>query len=283
MSVFTQEELNGWEENGYIVVREAVPKEHCDAVIDALWEFLEMDPNKPESWYGLPPWHSKAGMVELYHHQAMWDNRQNPRIYEAYSELFGTSRLWYRVIDRVNMNPPVQKQNAYEGFIHWDFDPHTWPIPLMVQGVLCLSQTTAEQGGFQCVPGSHLKVDEILSGQPEGADSRNPDLDGLEVVPIPGETGDLVIWHTALLHGNGPNLTTRPRLAQYIAMRAADPEDENHKAGLVQQWQERKPMGFRNRGTNPADPRRIDQDQAEPAQLTTLGRRLVGLEDWDWN
>ena len=281
MSVFTQAELDSWEEDGYIVVREAVPKSDCDAVIDALWEFLEMDRNKPESWYDLPPWHSHAGMVELYHHQALWDNRQNPRIYEAFSELFGTSQLWYRIIDRVNMNPPVQRENAYEGFIHWDFDPHTWPIPLMVQGVLCLSRTTAEQGGFQCVPGSHLKVDEILATQPEGANPTHPELNGMEVVPIPGETGDLVIWHTALLHGNGPNLTDKPRLAQYIAMRKADPKDEAHTTGLIHQWQERLPMGFRNKGPNPADPRLLDQSQNEPAKLNPLGRRLVGLDDWD--
>ncbi len=281
MSIFTQAELNSWEENGYIVLRKAVPPALCDAVVHALWEFMEMDPHNPAGWYDLPPWHSKAGMVELYHHQSLWDTRQYPRIHEAYSELFGTPRLWLRVVDRVNMNPPVQKKHAYEGFIHWDFDPHTWPIPLMVQGVLCLAHTTAEQGGFQCVPGSHLRVNEILARQPAGANPRNPELGDLEVRPIPGETGDLVIWHTALLHGNGPNLTDRPRLAQYIAMRRADPQDEDHRADLVRTWRKRLPMGYRDRGPFPADPRRRDEGQPEPARLTPLGRRLVGVDDWE--
>ncbi len=283
MSVFTQAELEGWEKNGYIVLREAVPPSYCEAVVDALWDFLGMDPKDPAGWYDLPPWHSKAGMVELYHHQALWDVRQYPHIYEAYSELFGTPQLWLRVVDRVNMNPPVQEKHAYEGFIHWDFDPHTWPIPLMVQGVICLTQTTAEQGGFQCVPGSHLRVKEILANQPEGTDLRSPEMDGLEVLPIPGETGDLVIWHTALLHGNGPNLTDRPRLAQYVAMRRADPTDEEHRAELVRTWQKRMPMTARAGAQFPADPRRLDAGQLEPARLTSLGRRLVGLEDWDQN
>lgn len=281
MSVFTQAELDAWEKDGYIVLKEAVPKAQCDSVVDAMWEFLEMDPDDPSTWYSLPPWHARTGMVEMYHHQSMWDNRQTPRIHAAFSQLFGTEKLLLRVVDRVNMNPPVREEHAYEGFIHWDFEPHTWPIPLMVQGVLLLRDTSAEQGGFQCVPGSHLQVDKILAAQEEGANPRHPDIGDWEVRSIPGETGDLVIWHTALLHGNGPNRTDKPRLAQYIAMRSAEPDDPKHREQLVQNWRRRAPMDFRIPRAFPADPRHLDEHQPEPAHLTPLGRRLVGLDDWD--
>lgn len=281
MSVFTQAELENWEKDGYIVLREAVPASFCENVVDALWEFLGMDRDNPESWYSLPPWHARTGMVELYHHQSLWDTRQHPRVHEAFSQVFGTPQLWLRVVDRVNMNPPVQEKHAYDGFIHWDFEPETWPIPLRVQGVLCLASTTAEQGGFQCVPGSHLKVDEILARQPADANTRQPDLGDLPVVPVPGDTGDLIIWHTALLHGNGPNFTDKPRLAQYIAMREADVEEPEHAQELERTWRNRLPMGYRDRGPFPPDPRKRDEDQPQPARLTQLGRRLIGLEDWN--
>ena len=281
MSVFTQAELDAWERDGYIVLREAVSKAQCDAVVDATWEFLEMDPDDSSTWYSLPPWHARTGMVEMYHHQSMWDTRQAPRIHAAFSQLFGTEKLLLRIVDRVNMNPPVREEHDYKGFIHWDFEPYDWPIPLMVQGVLLLRDTDAEQGGFQCVPGSHLEVDRILGAQPKGSSRRTPDIGDREVRPVPGQAGDLVIWHTALLHGNGPNLTDKPRLAQYIAMRRAEPDDPAHREELVQAWHRRAPMGFRHPVAFPADPRYLDERQPEPACLTPLGRRLVGLDDWD--
>jgi len=29
-----------WEENGYVIIPDAVPQENLDEVIDAIWEFL---------------------------------------------------------------------------------------------------------------------------------------------------------------------------------------------------------------------------------------------------
>ncbi len=279
MTILSKADRDFWEENGYIVVPNAVSPALRNAVVDATWSFLDMDPHDPSTWYSLPPWHSRAGMVELYHHQALWDTRQDPRIHQIYSELFARDDLWVR-LDRVNMNPPVKTDHDYKGFIHWDFDPTTWPIDLRVQGVLCLTRTTAAQGGFQCVPGSHKIVDKILSWQEPGADLRNPDIRDLEIVPIEGEAGDLVIWHTALLHGNGPNRTDQPRLAQYIAMMPADPAQEELRQAQIQRWRHRWPMGHLQPRAFPSDPRQRDETAGPPAHLTNLGRKLVGLDSW---
>ena len=40
----------------------------------------------------------------------------------------------------------------------------------------------------------------------------------MKPVSIPGKAGDLLIWHSGLLHGNGHNTSDRPRYAQYIGM-----------------------------------------------------------------
>jgi ectoine hydroxylase-related dioxygenase (phytanoyl-CoA dioxygenase family) len=59
-----------------------------------------------------------------------------------------------------------------------------------------------------------------LAALPPGADPRHHTiLDTLPALPIAGRAGDLVIWHHALPHGASPNRSTRPRVAQYIAMR----------------------------------------------------------------
>lgn len=265
-----------WEEHGYLVVPQVVPQENLDAVIDAMWAFLDMDPQNPQTWYSQPGWHSKAGMVEMYHHQAMWNNRQHPNIYQAFRELLGAPNLWVS-LDRVNMNPPATPDWDYQGFIHWDFDPETWPISLRVQGVLCLADTDEAQGGFQCVPGSHKQVGEIIARQSADTNLRRPDITGLTVKPIPARAGDLVIWHTALLHGNGRNRSDKPRLAQYISMNyAADNEEQRQRR--VELWQQCLPPDHRR--AFPGDPRQLEVKAARPAELSDLGRKLVGVDRW---
>src|SRR5207244_7614071 len=73
MQVLSQEDHTFFAQNGYVIVHNAVPQENLDAVIDAIWEFLGMDRNDPEDWYREPL--RSNGMVEMYQHQAMWNNR----------------------------------------------------------------------------------------------------------------------------------------------------------------------------------------------------------------
>ena len=78
--------------------------------------------------------------------------------------------------------------------IHWDTDTSKQPVSFGVQGVLYLTDTSEEQGGFQCVPGFQRIFDEWVQTQPEDRNPRRPDLEGLEVKSIAGKAGDLVIW-----------------------------------------------------------------------------------------
>ena len=49
------------------------------------------------------------------------------------------------------------------------------------------------------MPGFHRTFDEWVKTQPEGRHPRRPNLQGLEVKPIAGQAGDLLIWHRLLL------------------------------------------------------------------------------------
>ena len=42
-----------------------------------------MDPTDPEDWYREPL--RPNGMIEMYQHQALWDNRQDPRIHAIWT------------------------------------------------------------------------------------------------------------------------------------------------------------------------------------------------------
>lgn len=93
------------------------------------------------------------------------------------------------------------------------------PVPFGVQGILYLTDTSADQGAFTCVPGFHRRIGQWLAELAPDADPRNLQLlSKLAAVPVAGRTGDLVIWHHALPHGASRNRTDRPRVAQYIKM-----------------------------------------------------------------
>jgi ectoine hydroxylase-related dioxygenase (phytanoyl-CoA dioxygenase family) len=283
MRVLTEADRHFWEENGYVIVHNAVPQENLDAVIDAIWAFLEMDRHNPESWYREPSRENgmaelnKAGMVELYHHPSMWNNRQHPRVYGAFVDVLGTEKLWV-TIDRVNMNPPARPNWDFKGFIHWDIDTGLRPIPFEVQGVLSLTDTSADQGGFQCVPGFVKHFEEWVKTQPADRNTWRPDLTGLDVQPIETKAGDLLIWHSLLPHGTGRNNSNRPRLAQYISMFPAKVDDEALRQERIQSWRERLPRkGF----AFPGDPREWEIKHGRTAELTELGKRLLGLVSWE--
>ncbi|HXF63961.1 MAG TPA: phytanoyl-CoA dioxygenase family protein [Caldilineaceae bacterium] len=271
--VLSAEDRAFWEENGYVVIHNAVPQANLDAVINDIWEFLGVDRNDPEAWYRAPI--SKAGMLEMYHTQSLWDNRQYPRVHQAFADIWGTEALWVS-FDRANMNPPARPDWDYQGMVHWDIDTSQNPIPFRVQGVLYLEDTAANQGGFQCVAGFHRRFAEWVKSQPADRDPWHPALEGLEVKTIPGKAGDLLIWHSLLPHGNSRNRSNKPRLAQYITMYPAREDNEEERQYRIRAWQERLPP----RGKAfPGDPRGFEKNRP-PAELTELGKKLLGLERW---
>jgi hypothetical protein len=286
--VVTDEYRAFFRENGYVKIEGAVPKENCERVIEAIWDCLGTDPTDPENWYQPPKGVlSSAGMVEMYHHQSMWDNRQHPDIYHTFAGLLGETKLWVS-IDRVNMKPPARSdhRDLNYGFIHWDCDtsklPDPLPHPYGLQGVLYLADTAEHQGGFQCVPEIYRNLKEYLQSQPEDRNPRVPDITGYKVEAIPGKAGDLVIWDRLLPHGNGHNYADRPRYAQYITMFPAKMGKTDARDKETESWRHRQaPAGWPG-GDPPGDPRNWEQSRfPEPPELTALGRRLLGLDPWE--
>lgn len=272
--VLSAEDRAFWQENGYVVIHNAVPQEGLKAVVEDIWAFLGVDRNDPEAWYKAPI--SKAGMLEMYQTQSLWNNRQYPRVHQAFSDIWGTEKLWVS-FDRANMNPPARPDWDYQGMVHWDIDTTLDPVPFKVQGVLYLEDTSADQGGFQCVAGFHNLFPEWVKRQPADRDPRRPNLEGLEVKTIPGKAGDLLIWHSLLLHGNSRNRSHKPRLAQYITMFPAKETDHEARLARIDAWRERG----QPRGSGFPGDKRGWEKKNRPAELTDLGCKLLGLDCWD--
>jgi hypothetical protein len=218
MTAFNLEQEDFWHKNGYIVVPDAVPQSLLKAVVGSIERFLGKDLSDPADWYKEPMY--PGGIINMNQHQSMWETRQHPRLHQAFAQIWGTEKLRVSV-DRTNMNPPSGTQWDQEGTIHWDMDSTVKPVPFKVQGVLCLSDTAADQGGFCCVPGFHRTLEEWSQNQPPDRPPTTPDTTGMDIRHIAAKAGDLIIWHSALPHGNSRNRTQQPRLCQYITMSPA--------------------------------------------------------------
>lgn len=284
LRILSEEDWTFWEYNGYIVVKNAIPRQQALTTAEFLWNFEDKQAKDPSTWYTPPRAEMEmkeligTGMVEVYNNQMLWNNRQMPRVYDAFVDIWGTEKLWV-TIDRANLNFPLQNKSEAKGFIHWDYDPET--KPQNVQGVLALAdQLDENMGGFQCIPHLFRTYDTWKLTQPADRDAFQPDITGLEeyLVKVGLEAGDLLIFHSAQPHGIRPNLSKdKVRIAQYISMMPAEGKNSELRDWRINSWHDRiAPEGY----AFPGDPRNWEQTKYDRAELSMLGKKLLGLEEW---
>lgn len=203
-----------WEENGYLIVKAAVPKEDCEASVALICDFLGISLADKESWYQTHE--SLHGiMVQLFQHPLLQKNRESEKIKAVYEQLWGRTDLWVNT-DKVGFNPPETEKNKYRGTgLHWDVSL-VQPIPFGTQGILYLTDTTENQGAFTCVPGFQNTIEDWLNELGPERNPRMEDLTKFNAKPIAAQAGDFIIWHHALPHGASPNTASLPRFVQYI-------------------------------------------------------------------
>jgi hypothetical protein len=212
--VLTPADLLFWENNGYVVIKNAISKEDCLATQKAILNYIGATLDNADSWY-LPHKAIEGLMVLFTQHTALEKNRASTKIKTAYEQLYGTTAL-YKTIDKVSFNPPEMDYYKFKGsLLHWDVDL-SLPIAHKFQGLLYLTDVQEHGGAFQCVPGFHKKLEEWLKELPKEQDPHNVAQKTLHPVPIAGSAGDFIIWHQALPHGATPNKSTTPRMVQYL-------------------------------------------------------------------
>ena len=183
-------------------------------------------------------------------------------------------------IDRASMNPPERSDWKHPGKLHWDTKLEL-PIEFWVQGVLYLTGTAANQGAFPCVPGFHRQLEDWLKDLPPEANPREQDLESLGAQPIPGATGDLIIWHSTLPHGSSSNTAAYPRVAQYITMFPSQEQNEDTRNHRLKAWRDRL-AGLVIEVTGVTWELRNEKEHqtGQTAELSPLGRKLLGMDRW---
>ncbi|MCW3845701.1 phytanoyl-CoA dioxygenase family protein [Sphingomonas sp. LB-2] len=205
-------DLAHWDEHGYVVLRGAATPEQASEAAALLHGLVGATPDDPESWYGRDV---NSIMVEHFQAPVLTAIHARERIHKAYAQLYGTADLWLQ-IDRMSFNPPVRARAPGLGQrLHWDASLVT-PIPLFIQGILYLTDTSPDQGALELVPGFHRRMESWLADLGD-IDPRSVDL-GAEAITVGANAGDMILWHQALPHGASPNRAARPRLAHYLTM-----------------------------------------------------------------
>jgi len=184
-----------------------------------------------------------------------------------------------------------------KGFVHWDLNPWDSNKPFGIQGVLCLADTAPNQGGFHCIPGMHKYLSEWLKKFP----AKQADLDKWNTRGIPirvpekalktkklhivdAKAGDLIVWRRELAHGNGFNQSELPRLAQYItffpARSTSDQRQLTPQENLEPDGQNERIRLWKN-NLAPTKFGHFKDPWPQPANLTDLGKKLLGLDPWE--
>src|SRR5471032_1890996 len=169
--VLGEDELRAWDQDGYVVVPAVITPGEVRELADVVWASVGADPGDPATWrltdHGI--------MVQLFQHPALTPARSSPRLLKAFAQIWGAADLWTS-LDRVSFNPPVRPGVEFPGpRLHWDISLVP-PVVFQVQGMIYLSDTTAEQGAFEAVPGFHRRIDTWLESLGEGVDPRGVDL-----------------------------------------------------------------------------------------------------------
>lgn len=258
--------------DGVVVVPDLVPHALVQAACSQICAFVGAELDRPETWYAHQPldW----SVVPIHHPQAFWEIRQHPGVHALFARLLGVEKLWVSM-DRGIFKVPrseAHPNHADKSILHWDLDPRV-PRSPSYGGMLYLTDTPSEQGAFACVPGLFRDLEGYLARHP-GLDLEAPiDVEGHELVRVAVKAGDLVLWDVRLPHHGGPNVGAAPRVSMAITMYPEGSDEDREER--VACWRERRPPAWwRNwRG-------QVDPEPGAPADLTPLGRKLVGIDRW---
>lgn len=202
-----------WQSNGYVVVPGVISTEDCRQTVALINQTIGADPANPATWYDTT---SREGiMVPLFRHPLVDKNRHAPVVRMAFEEIWGRNKLVVNT-DKTGFNPPDHTGAPMPVMrLHWDTSL-AQPVPFGTQGLIYLSDTTAAHGALRLVPGFHLQIENWLNNLSPEQDPRQEDLEALGAMAVPGQAGDLLIWHHALPHAAGVNRADSPRYVQYL-------------------------------------------------------------------
>lgn len=214
--LLTDEQWQHWQEKGYLQLSGLVPEEDCDCVKQQICEYLEVDLERPESWWPTGSEKIQSIMLPSLTTPGSKKLKESPKIRRVFEDLYQQKTIVSQTLP-LGYNPPETISNKFRGTdLHWDID-FDRGVRYYIQGLLYLDDVEPEGGAFSLVPGYQNKVEELLKehGCPEKAMEwiREQGL----AIKLHGKKGDLILWLESLPHAATANTASKPRFVQYLA------------------------------------------------------------------
>lgn len=260
-SPYSQTYLNDLEELGYCVIPQILSNTETELLYQRVWhEYIEkawpdcrMDDRS--NWKKAFPMHNKFGIFAgpAGQIQVMWDLRQDSRIVDIFAHIWNTDDLIVSMDGLSIMCPPEIRDGYIKPWPHVDqpfcrkqnnrpnsnCSPSDFisesllkTNPFTIQGQFLFEDSFDGDGGFYCIPKSHLKFNEFAAqvedfddlglSQDEICKARNDYLknffvDGIDETGNPycmkhitAPRGSLILWDSRTVHWNQHPSKNRP-------------------------------------------------------------------------
>jgi ectoine hydroxylase-related dioxygenase (phytanoyl-CoA dioxygenase family) len=227
--MLSKEEIKQYNENGYILAKDAVTKEQLLNLQNLTYKFIEKSKDIAESnnVYDLDEGHSKDNprltRIKLPHKQDpyFWNILEESKIKSIITSILGEDVL-------LQTSKLHTKAPGGGASVEWHQDMAFYPLTndsALAVG-LFLEDITLENGPLQVLPKSHKgpildhsNDDGVFCG---AINPDDPNFKKDEIVTITGKAGDMSIHHGRILHGSAANKSNRARLMIFYECNAAD-------------------------------------------------------------
>ena len=226
--MLSAEQTQFYDENGYLLVENAVTPDQLDRLRDITTRLIEASREVSESneVYDLDRGHSadnpRLTRVKLPHKRDryFWDLIRDSKMTEVLTDLLGphTNLL----TSKLNTKAPGGGR-AIEWHQDWAFYPAT-NDSLLAFGLM-LEDVDEANGPLMVIPGSHKGpiLSHMANGYFAGAiDPDDPLFEMDKAVTLTGKAGDMTVHHARILHGSAPNMSDRNRLILFYECSASD-------------------------------------------------------------
>jgi ectoine hydroxylase-related dioxygenase (phytanoyl-CoA dioxygenase family) len=267
-SVLSDEEVNQFWEQGYLLVKGVVSRDEAAYYRDLILDLVPRDLHIPEHW------HVSGGRIKPMYTPGnhTYDGPEflplfaNEKLYAVAAQLLQTPRL--RSMDGsigITMRNDGQQDSPLSQTLHidasvpTDVDNFAFTLEeVQIGGCYYFTDVLPDGGGIHVVPGGHRKVEEEARANPQGRHLHNDwkRITHMKSIEVTGEAGDFALLHHLMPHGASHNRRPTPRVAEFMRFVR---EDQTHGAG-------RRPA--------PA------YSDHQLAAMTPLAKKLLGVEPW---